>query len=252
MADGVPTRIQSVARASQILVQVATTSGGLTANEVAARLTLSLASEGLLAKDRGSHYVLGPVAGVIGDAAARDLGAPELWVDGLRKLVVITGETAYLSAFRADELKVLFCVEGTHTVRVTGMTVGYAQYVHARSSGRLLLAHDRPEIRSARLGARRLRALTPSTITSRRQLDEDAALIRRDGIAIGRDDYVDGMTSASAPIIEAGTIVAAVTLAVPSHRFLAREARLVAELRRCARGIGRPTEGRGRVAARSS
>jgi DNA-binding IclR family transcriptional regulator len=197
----------------------------------------TLASEGLLAKARDGRFVLGPVCGVIADAAARDLGVPEPWVGALRKLVATTGESGYLSAFRGDELKVLYAIEGTHLLRVTGMAVGYARNLHARTSGRLLLAFASNEARLQHLGTGRLRALTPNTITSRRRLEEEFAHIRRRHLAVGRDDYVDGMTSASVPIMEAGVVVAAVTIGVPSIRYAARERALLDALRRCAQSI---------------
>jgi IclR family transcriptional regulator, acetate operon repressor len=189
-----------------------------------------LASEGLLAKEGTRDYVLGPLATVIADGVGRDLQAPARYTAALRALVEQVGETAYLSAWRSGELRILSVVEGTHLVRVTGLAVDYAKNLHARTSARVLLAYAEPRFAEDCLSGLRLRKLTPATITSRDQLRRDLAGIRATGIAIGRDEYVPGLTCASVPVMERGVIAAALTVAAPSDRFRATEPDLLAAL----------------------
>ena len=237
-------------RAARLLLESAR-DGGVSAREAAERhgfslptgyhLLNSLASEGLLAKDRHGRYVLGPAAGVIAEAVHRDVRVPERYTAALRALVRETGETAYLSAWGRGELRILAVEEGSHMVRVTGLAVDYASNPHARTSARVLLACATPAVRQAHLADMRLRRLTPATITSRERLEQDLHRIAVEGIAIGRDEYVVGLTCASVAVVENGVATAALTIAAPTDRFRSTEPALTAALRvagsRAAHGI---------------
>jgi DNA-binding IclR family transcriptional regulator len=232
------TTLQSVRRASRLLLAAA--GGGLSAREAVAMLSVSLptayhllnslASEGLLARE-GDRYVLGPMATIIADGVGYDMRAPDRYIAALRGLVDRTGETAYLSAWRGDELRILSVIEGTRVVRVSGLAVGYSRDLHARTSARVLLAFADPQFSYQRLSNLRLRRLTPTTITSREELRRELKRIRATGIAVGRDEYVTGLTAASVPISENGAVMAAITVAAPSERFRATEPRLITALR---------------------
>ena len=191
----------------------------------------SLASEGLLARE-GDRYMLGPMASLVADGVGYDMRAPDRQIAALRGLVNQTGETAYLSAWRDGELRILSVIEGTREVRVSGLVVGYSRDLHARTSARVLLAFAEPQFRHQRLSTLRMRRLTPSTITSREELRRELKRIRSTGIAIGRDEYVTGLTAASVPISENDAVVAAITVAAPSQRFCANQSRLITALRR--------------------
>lgn len=223
----------------------------ITARDAAARLSVSLptayhllnslASEGLLTKESGQAYVLGPLAGTIADAVARDTRAPAHLRRALDALVAATGETAYISAWRAGEVRVLDIVEGDNLVRVTGLSVDYAKNHHARTSARVLLAMAEPEFREQQLSRMKLRRLTQHTITDRTALRRDLERIREQGIAIGRNEYALGLTCISAPVVEFGVATAALTIAMPSDRFDRSGSRVVRALRAAASAAGRRT-----------
>jgi IclR family acetate operon transcriptional repressor len=235
-ANGAPQRattIQSVARASRILLLVATRPGGIPAKLAADHLGLTLpttyhllatlVSEGLLTKDSRRRYVLGPKAGVIADAIMRDNAPPEYYAELLRELAADTQETAYLSAWRSGDIQIVAVVEGEHAVRVTGLNTGKGGFPHARASGKLLLAYARPELREQALGPGRLQKRTPHTITSRARLEEELARVREQGYAIDREEYSLGVACISAPVIEDDVVLAAFTVSVPTERFAQRE-----------------------------
>jgi IclR family acetate operon transcriptional repressor len=229
------TTVQSVERASRILLWVATSDERVTAKQVADHFGLSLptayhllatlVAEGLLAKERGRRYGLGLKAALIADAVARDTSAPEDYLRILRELAETTGETAYLSAWKGGEITVLAAVEGDQAVRVAGITTGVAGSEHARASGKLLLAFARPEQRDPLL-AGRLPKLTPNTITSRKALQRELEAIRREGFAVDREEFALGVTCLSAPIIEGRSVFFAYTISVPTDRYRQCEASL--------------------------
>ena len=95
---------------------------------------------------------------------------PERYLKALNYLADTTGETAYLSAWRRGEIVVLATVEGSQAVRVVGLTAGYSENIHARASGKLLLAYSPEETREQTVKSLVLRRLTDATITSRAAL----------------------------------------------------------------------------------
>jgi IclR family acetate operon transcriptional repressor len=243
------TTIQSVSRASRILLRVATQPGGTTAKDVSSEFGLSLPTayhllatlvgEGLLAKDSRRRYTLGPKAGLIADAVMRDTSPPEYYLDLLRELADQTGETAYLSAWRQGDIQVLAIIEGAHAVRVSGLSTGAGGAPHSRASGKLLLAYARPQVRDQTLGSGRLEKRTAHTIVSRARLEEELELIRERGYATDHEEYVLGVTCVAAPIIDEGVALGAFTLSVPVERFEKREAELLDAVRDVAQRASR-------------
>src|SRR5690348_6866796 len=84
------TTIQSVSRASRLLLAVAASPDGLSAKAASDQFGLSmpttyhllttLAAEGLLVKDARRQYMLGPRAAVLAAAISRDNRAPEYYL----------------------------------------------------------------------------------------------------------------------------------------------------------------------------
>jgi IclR family transcriptional regulator, acetate operon repressor len=219
--------IQSVARATALLLHVANR-GGATASEAAAahglavptahHLLSTMADEGLLAKD-GRRFVLGPKALVVGDRAMRQDGVPAYLMAPLRGLVEETGETAYLASWRHSEISTLTWIEGANALRVAEVERGPYRLAHARATGKLLLAFAAPELRDSYLDAHPLEPATASTITERAKLDEELARIRARGWAEDKEEFLDGVACVSAPAIVDGVLIAAFTVSSPAARY---------------------------------
>lgn len=238
------TTIQSVSRASKILLAVAASPDGLLAKEVAVRFGLSLPTayhllttlsvEALLVKDERRRYVLGPSAAVIAARVDRDTAAPEYYLRPLRDLAAATGETAYLSAWRAGEITVLATIEGAQAVRVVGLTTGYGKNIHARASGKLLLAFAKKAVVDEVLSGVTLRKLTPHTITTRAALDREFAQIRDTGLSFDRQEFTDDVRCVSAPIRQDGVVVACYTVSAPAARFEEHRAAMIEAVEKAA------------------
>lgn len=239
-----PTRIQSVSRAVRILMAIASSGEGMTVKQVADRIELStptayhllntLVHEGMLFKDERRRYLLGPGASVISDAYNKQNLVPDRYIKALHALAAESGETAYLSAWRNGAISVLATVEGSHAVRVAGLTTGYSDNVHARASGKLLLAFAPESVRESVLAQTPLLPVTPNTIVSRERLERELALIRSTGVAYDRQEFREGVDCVSVPIHESGTVVACFTLSCPADRFASGEADIVATLKMAA------------------
>ena len=125
-------------------------------------------------------------------------------------------------------------VEGAHAVRVAGLTAGYGDNVHARASGKLLLAFASPADRERTLSAGPLRALTTNTITDRSLLEKEFEKIRRERISFDRGEFFEGVDCVSAPITEDGFVVACYAVSVPSERWATEQEQIINEVQRAA------------------
>lgn len=237
-----PTRIQSVARAVQLLVE-ATAPGGTTTTEAARavgiavptahHLLSTLEDEGMLARTEGKRFVIGPRVAVLAGAFLRD-GTPPSLRGPLLELAETTGETAYLSAWRDGRIHAIESIEGGGALRVAGVERGVYRLPHARATGKLLLALADPATRDALLGEGELEAATARTITDRAALGRELQAIAARGWAEDRGEFVDGVCCVSAPALADGAVVAAYTVSAPADRYAARREQLLAAVRRAA------------------
>jgi DNA-binding IclR family transcriptional regulator len=232
-----PTRIRSVSRAASVLELIARDggAGGIRAGDVAASLTMplptayhllsTLTDEGLLTKTDDRRYQLGPKVGLLAEAFAAQISAPELLVGRLRELSDRTGETAYLSAWRRGDAVLLSIIDGKRTVRVAGLHLGYSGLAHARASGKVLLAYGRPGTLEEYLRRHSMEVRTERTVTDARALEAEMVRTRAAGYAIDEEEFAEGVACIAAPVGD-GTM--AMGISAPAERFRARRAELIA------------------------
>ena len=241
-----PTRVRAAARAARLLLLVAERGDeGLGATAAAARLEMAvpttyhllntLADEGLLAKDARKRFVLGPLAAVVADAHVRRRTVPEYLLDPLHALADETGETAYLVAWRGEEIVVLAGREGAHAVRVAEVERGPYRDAHARAGGKALLAFASRELRERYLANHPLRALTSTTISRPAALAAELDRIRADGVAFDREEFVEEVSCVAAPVVAGRALIGAYSVSAPTRRFEARAEELRAAVKRAAR-----------------
>lgn len=228
--SGSGTRIQSVARASRLLVLIAS----LPEQErTAARLSLALGTSlpttyhllntlveaKILARGDNKRYELGIGIGLLAAAYEQQSQAPAELLAPLRELSSQTGESAYLSAWRHGELQVLARLEGTHAVRVADLRPGFRGAAHARASGKALLAFAGEAARDDYLSSHPLQALTEHTITNPIRLGEEFVRIRDQGFAIEEEEFSADVGCVSVPITSGETLLGAYTISAPMSRY---------------------------------
>jgi IclR family transcriptional regulator, acetate operon repressor len=239
------TRIQSVARAAQVLLWVADQPHGATAKEVAAsqglalpttyHLLNTLVDEGLLAKDVHRRYILGRSSAILAQAYLRGRTVPEGLLGALRELARRTGETSYLADWGEHEIRVLASVEGSRMLRVAEVDSGPYEHGHARANGKVLLAYARPEVREAYVRSHPLVPLTERTICDRRALDRELERIRERGYAYDEQEFAVGVACIAAPLLQNGQLIAALGISVPADRMERNRAELTKTLLAVAR-----------------
>jgi len=232
-----PTRIQSVSRAVRLLMFVAGRPEGATTTEAAEAIGLpvptahhllaTLCDEGLLARGEQRRFVLGPGVAALAAAYTQAEAVPSWLLEPLRTLVREQRETAYLSAWRGEEIRVLASLESGAAVRVAGVERGPYRSPHARATGKLLLAFADPEQRAAVLGEGELDACTANTIVDREALAAELEAIRERGWSLDEEEFNEGVCCVAAPAIVNDVVVAAFTVSVPVHHFDRRRAVLI-------------------------
>lgn len=235
------TTIQSVSRAVRVVLAVARSDRPVTPRELSEGLGLTLPTtyhlvatlemEGMLARDGRRAYILGPAAALIADTLSHDYAAPQSYRTALRDLATETGEAVYLSAWRHGALCILESLEGTHTLGVSRLPVGYATHIHARASSKLLLAFAPDELRERAVAEAELEPLTPHTIVTAEHLERELDTIRRTGLSFDRGEVTDGVECVAVPIRAAGTVVAALAVQAPLDRFRRHEDEIVSVAR---------------------
>ena len=247
-ASRAPTRIRSVRKADSILVWLAGQPEARSAKQIATALGLPIATayhlldtlveDGMLFKDEHRLYHLGPSVGLLVDAFQRQNSPPEYLLAPLRRLAEEVGETTYLSTADGLDVVVMASVEGSHAVRVRGLHVGFRGSLHARGSGKLILAYADDE-RIERYLAGGLAPRTPRTIVDPDALRRELGAIRARGCAYDDEEFSEGVSGVSAPVLLGDTPIAAYTISTPTERFRARRADLTAAVVAAAAGASR-------------
>jgi DNA-binding IclR family transcriptional regulator len=203
------TRIRSVARAVKLIRLAAETPDGLHADLARRHLGVSLATayhllntladEGMLAK-RDRRYHLGPTAGLLADAYSRQQTTPPHLLEPLAQLARKLGETASLCLWRNGAVVEVAVFEGSKPLQVGGRTGGLQEDLHARASGKLLLAELSERDLERYIAVHPLVPRTPQTITSIDRLRQELALTRERGWAMEYEECDVGVACIAASV----------------------------------------------------
>lgn len=246
----VGTQIQSVARASRLLLWLAAQPDGATASEAARAVELALpttyhllntlVANGLVAKDSRRRYGMGPKVALLAESYLASDRVPEYMLAPLRRLAEETGETAYLAAWRGGEIRALASIQGTSPIRVAEVQRGPYRHAHARATGKLLLALAGEEARHAYLAANPLQRMTDKTILDPAAFDAELARIREAGYASDHEEFIPGVSCIAAPVLAEDAVVAAYTVSAPAERFALCSEELLAAVSRAAAAAAAP------------
>jgi DNA-binding IclR family transcriptional regulator len=217
-------RIEASNRAVAILDALAD-AGEVGTNELARRTGLpastvsrqlgTLASNGLVEQDAESgRYRLGIHVVRLANAVLARLDVRRVARPHLEELVRVTGETATLHVPGEEDAVTVDFVPSAHFIQhVTQL--GRPSIAHATSAGKVMLAFtDRPLPRPP------LRAYTPHTITSGKELAAEITRVRARGYADAFEEREPGLAAVAAPVWSStGVLAAIVALQGPTARF---------------------------------
>ncbi|MDE1169523.1 MAG: IclR family transcriptional regulator C-terminal domain-containing protein [Pseudomonas sp.] len=157
----------------------------------------------------------------------------------LRALRDLTGETSYLAVLDGNQVMSLERCDGAHTQR-SAAAMGQSKPVYCTGQGKAILAALDEARREEVLKGLTLAALTPLTITDRRQLQAELKITRARGYAIDDEEIVLGVRCVAAAIRDnAGKVRGALSVAGPAYRLTLNRLELLGpELADAARRVG--------------
>ncbi|MEZ5748988.1 MAG: IclR family transcriptional regulator [Caenibius sp.] len=221
-------RVQSVARATAILAAIGNESTGMLPRDVSAAVGLSrpatyhllhtLAQVGLVSRTPDGRYVLGLRIGTLAEAFRRQMAEGPQLSALLRDIARQSGEALSVTKWMNGEAVVIDVVQGGHPIQAIQVPHGFCQDGFSRAGGKLLLANAPEQQRNIYFATHELKKRTPHTTTSVKELERQFVQIRKDGFAIDRNEFVDGVSCLAIPVPQ-GVSPYAVTISAPSDRF---------------------------------
>jgi len=232
-SERIGTRIRSVARAAKLIRLAAENPPGIYAEDARKHLRVSvatayhilntLADEGMLSK-RDRRFFLGPTAGLIADVYSRQESMPPHILEPLSRLARTLGETASLCLWRNGAVIEIAVFEGGKPLQVGGRSGGMQSDLHARASGKLLLAELSDRELRRYVAVHPLTSRTPNTVTDFKKLSQVLALIRERGWASEYEECDIGVACLAVSVTtDAIAGAAAYTIGAPAWRLKENE-----------------------------
>jgi len=183
-------------------------------------LLSTLASEGFLMQSKDRRYRLGWAVFELGSVFLSRLELREEALPVMRRLNQKFDEAVHLAVLDRGEAVYVEKVSSPRSVRIlTRMGLRYP--AHCSGVGKVLLAHA-PETILADIP---FTPFTTHTITDARVLKQELEHIRRVGVAYDREEAQVGLSCVAAPISDfTGEVIAALSMSLPTVRFLPAEA----------------------------
>ncbi|WP_315834345.1 IclR family transcriptional regulator [Bradyrhizobium prioriisuperbiae] len=136
----------------------------------------------------------------------------------LKQLTNELNETAGFYVGDGNTVETIASTTSSQALAYT-MKVGERAPLYAVSSGKITLSRMSPGEFDAYLKDLKFEAVTPQTITSKRGLREDLAIVRQTGFAHSREEFTPGITGMATAVEHNGRFFGALNLAVPTVRF---------------------------------
>ncbi|WSQ63605.1 helix-turn-helix domain-containing protein [Streptomyces sp. NBC_01216] len=167
---------------------------------------------------QGRLFRLTPRVLALGYPALARLSLPQIAAPHLAELSRRVHDSASLAVLAGDDIRYTARV-ATRRIMSVHITVGTRFPAHATSMGRVMLAGLPPADRARWLAGIEPAALTPHTVTARRELAAILDRVLHQGYALVDEELEQGLRSIAVPVRDrTGTVVAAVNVAMHSSR----------------------------------
>jgi IclR family transcriptional regulator, acetate operon repressor len=190
------------------------------APSTASRLVTMLELHGFVEKDQGSRgYVVGTRLREIGYVARKEQGIRAQVRPTLEVLAAETGETAQFGILQGATVVFLDCVEGAGGFSVTSRIAALFP-AHAMATGKVLLASLPIAELHLLYPYERLSKSTERTLATRSRLFAELDGVRRNAIAVAKDESEDGIYVLAVPVTDPlGRTWGALSVAGPTPRM---------------------------------
>ena len=201
------------------------------------RILATLAEKGYVEKS-AKTYRPTLKAWEVGTQIVRRLGLKDIARDRIEALVREVRESAHIAVLQGHDVVIVEKIDCEQPVRVDTF-VGQRAPAHCSAIGKAILAFA-AEPKRARVLAAPLERHTAGTIVGRARLERELDLVRRRGWAENREEWRLGVSAIAVPIRDhADSVVAALSLTMPSARFTDVERRFAPPLLKAGAQISR-------------
>jgi DNA-binding IclR family transcriptional regulator len=170
----------------------------------------------------------------LADAALAGIPEVEAARPAMTRLNEATGQTVYLCAVRNKLVTCLDWVPGTK-VTLLLLNPGGSLPPHAGATSRAILAYD-DNLRRHVVDSAPLEKFTPHTLTTAKQVESDASLVRARGYSVSDEDVTIGVAALGVPLFNAaGSLRGALSVAGLRDDILPYQEQYAALLREAAR-----------------
>jgi DNA-binding IclR family transcriptional regulator len=190
------------------------------ARSTAHRLLAMLQYHGFVVQDESSRaYRAGPALVDVGLSVVRHMDIREQARPHLERLAQDVAETVHLAVLRGSDVVFVDSVETTRAVRV-GSRTGASMPAHCTAAGKALLAAlSASQLRDA-LPAGRIKGLTPSSVTTRADLEKQLGEIRDRGFATNMGESESDVAAVAQAVHDRqGAARGSVTISAPISRL---------------------------------
>jgi DNA-binding IclR family transcriptional regulator len=185
----------------------------------ALRILRALESHDLAARDGAGVFVLGSRVLWWENCYRRNFELLAVVRPVLERLRDVTGETVTFSILMGEQSVVIDQVV-SRNVTSTRFELGSSAPLHASASGKVILAHLRPETQKKFLRLAHLKHLTQRTITSRVKLQKELKECRFKGFAISRGERFPSTCSIAAAVFGSESeVVGVISVIGPADRL---------------------------------
>jgi DNA-binding IclR family transcriptional regulator len=168
---------------------------------------------GLVDERHRGAYVLSPRVLALARGAEAAMSIVGIARPVLDQLAQTSGETAFLLQQMGDSAVCVGQVESDHPIRLS-VSPGHTVPLHRGAAAKVILAN---------LGAAKVRSylerLGDVSTGERERLEAELVGIRDKGWAVSLAELDAGVWAAAAPVLAAGSVVAAVSVAAPDYRL---------------------------------
>lgn len=234
--------VKSASRCLDLLELLVDHGDGLTLSEIGERLgwpkssTLALVrtlvGRGFMSEGRRERsYRLGPRIAWLGSAYLSSMDLVREGQDVVCDISRQCDETVHLATLEGAVVRYLAKEEGNAQVRMVS-AVGKTIPAHATGVGKVLIASLTPSELEHRFPSRRpLEALTDRTITDRATFLAELETIRERGYATDDGESTVGLRCVAGPVRDkTGSVIAAISISVPSPRFTVERSSILGDL----------------------
>lgn len=182
------------------------------------RIVRALAGLDLVDLDQDGRVLPGLKLLVLGRMAERSHGWSSSIAPALHHLAKTTGEIVNLGVLRHDA--VFYLEKFEPDVGETALTVRVGQQapLYCSALGKVFLASMSRSERAEYLARQSLIARTSHTLTTPAALEAEIQIVREQGWAADREEFVDGILCVAAPIRTRKETLAAISITLPTAR----------------------------------